>query len=177
MATATTTTPLTETGCCARFDPGKYVDNELMWDHKLFAKVHVHSFAHVPLDMGRRIRKAAALIDAADARERDSVMLSDERSPWGADMYIPVRAAVPGLETILLSGTFLTRVYEGPFRDAPEWMKDMRRFVEQKRRHLHKLYFGYTTCPRCAKVYGKNYVVLFADVTEERTRQSTPPPR
>ncbi|TSC93668.1 MAG: hypothetical protein CEN91_156 [Candidatus Berkelbacteria bacterium Licking1014_85] len=24
--------------------------------------------------------------------------------------------------------------------------------------------FSYTTCPKCAKVYGKNYVVLFAQV-------------
>ncbi|MEK7257207.1 MAG: hydrolase [Bacteroidota bacterium] len=24
---------------------------------------------------------------------------------------------------------------------------------------LKKLYFGYTTCPACAKAYGKNYVL------------------
>jgi hypothetical protein len=29
---------------------------------------------------------------------------------------------------------------------------------------LKKLYFSYTTCPACAKAYGKNYVVLFAQV-------------
>lgn len=35
-----------------------------------------------------------------------------------------------------------------------------------KGRTLEKLYFGYTTCPKCAKAYGKNYVVLFAKVGE-----------
>ncbi len=27
-----------------------------------------------------------------------------------------------------------------------------------------ELYFFYTTCPKCAKAYGKHYVVLFAQV-------------
>jgi len=27
-----------------------------------------------------------------------------------------------------------------------------------------KLYFFYTTCPRCAQKYGKNYVVILAQV-------------
>jgi hypothetical protein len=37
-------------------------------------------------------------------------------------------------------------------------------FVAARGRKLEKLYFSYTTCPACAKAYGKNYVVLFAKV-------------
>jgi hypothetical protein len=33
------------------------------------------------------------------------------------------------------------------------------------RRALETLYFFYTTCPKCAKHYGKNYVVAVAKVT------------
>jgi hypothetical protein len=29
---------------------------------------------------------------------------------------------------------------------------------------MEKLYFFYTTCPKCAQVYGKNYVVLLAKI-------------
>jgi len=29
---------------------------------------------------------------------------------------------------------------------------------------MEKLFFFYTTCPKCAKAYGKNYVVLLAKV-------------
>ena len=29
---------------------------------------------------------------------------------------------------------------------------------------MRKLYFFYTTCPKCIKHYGKNYVVAFAEV-------------
>ncbi len=71
---------------------------------------------------------------------------------------------VDGAETVTLSGTFLTRVYEGPFRDAPKWCADMTAYVAAKGRTPKKMYLAYTTCPRCAKAYGKNYVVAFAQV-------------
>jgi hypothetical protein len=91
-------------------------------------------------------------------------MLSDDRSPWGADIYIEVKSAVPGATMDTLSGTFLTQVFEGPFRDAGKWVEQMRAHVTSRGRVLEKLYFGYTTCPKCAKAYGKNYVVVFAKV-------------
>jgi len=63
-----------------------------------------------------------------------------------------------------ISGTFLTKVYEGPYRNAKNWCQDMAGYVKTKGRELKKMYFFYTTCPNCAKAYGKNYVVLFAKV-------------
>ena len=35
---------------------------------------------------------------------------------------------------------------------------------EKKGKVAKQLLFYYTTCPKCAKAYGKNYVVLFAQV-------------
>ncbi len=29
---------------------------------------------------------------------------------------------------------------------------------------MSKMYFFYTTCPKCAKKYGKNYVVILAQL-------------
>ncbi len=40
----------------------------------------------------------------------------------------------------------------------------MHAHVKTKGFALKKLYFSYTTCPACAKAYGKNYVVLFAKI-------------
>jgi hypothetical protein len=37
-------------------------------------------------------------------------------------------------------------------------------YVREQRKELKKLYFFYTTCPKCAKYYGKNYVVLLAQI-------------
>jgi hypothetical protein len=152
------------TGCCPPFDPTPWQDQEISWHNKPFVKDHVTCLFHVPLNMGRIVLKDMALIDAADADPAQPMMLSDELSPWGADLYIEVKKLVPGANMAEISGTFLTKVFEGPFRDAPRWVEDMKRYVEAKNRKLERLYFGYTTCPKCAKAYGKNYVVMFAKV-------------
>ncbi len=155
---------ITPTGCCPPFDPATWDQKEVSWTNKTFVKEHVHSVFHVPLDMGRKITKSLRLIEAAHATPPERLMLSDERSPWGSDLYIDVTGPVPGADMASLSGTFLTKVYEGPFRDAPKWAEDMGKYVTANGRSMKKFYFAYTTCPSCAKAYGKNYVVLFAEV-------------
>ena len=40
----------------------------------------------------------------------------------------------------------------------------MKTYVAEKKREIKKLYFFYTTCPKCAKKYGKNYVVILMQV-------------
>jgi hypothetical protein len=67
-------------------------------------------------------------------------------------------------QNLTLSGTFLAKVFEGPYRDAGKWGEEIKLFVAAKAKQLCKLYFFYTTCPRCAKHFGKNYVVAFAEV-------------
>jgi len=63
-----------------------------------------------------------------------------------------------------LSGTFLTKVFEGPFQNVGIWAKEMEKYIKSKNQKLIKLYFSYTTCPKCAKEFGKNYVVLFGQI-------------
>jgi hypothetical protein len=45
-----------------------------------------------------------------------------------------------------------------------KWVKAMHEHVKAKGRKMKKTYFFYTTCPSCAKYYGKNYVVILAQV-------------
>ena len=45
-----------------------------------------------------------------------------------------------------------------------KWIKEMEQFVQGKGKESTMQYFYYTTCPKCAKKYGKNYVVLLAKV-------------
>jgi hypothetical protein len=152
------------TGCCPRFDPAPWQDQEITWLDEPFVQDHLWSVFHVPLRMGRHVTRNQSLIDAAGAAPPVPLMLSDEKSPWGTDLYIRVTKPVPGARMARLSGTFLTRVYEGPYRDAPSWAANMQSFVATRGRKLEKLYFAYTTCPACSRAYGKNYVVLFAKV-------------
>jgi len=166
--------PIPHTGCCPPFDPAPWQHKEVTWHDKPFVRDHVTCLFHVPLNMGRKVVQDMARIHAAHAEtQQQPLMLSDDKSPWGADIFIEVQRAVPGATMDQISGTFLTKVFEGPFRQAREWARQMRDYVIGQGHHLEKLYFGYTTCPKCAKVYGRNYVVLFAKV--DAPAASSPP--
>ena len=152
------------TGCCEPFNPEPWDNSEITWQNKIFVKDHVTSFLHMPLNMGSKVIKNMKLIEKAGANASQQLMLSDEKSLWGADIYIEVSKDVPGAEMATLSGTFLTKVFEGPYKNAGKWVKEMKEYVGSKGKQLKKLYLSYTTCPKCAKAYGKNYVVLFAEI-------------
>lgn len=152
------------TGCCPPFDPTPWLAGRVTWHDKLFVRDRVRCLFHVPLNMSTKMSSNQRLIDAAQAAPAQPLTLCDEHSPWATDLYIEVTRPVPGAEMAALSGTFLTKVYEGPYRDAGKWAADLRRHVQEQQQELEKLYFGYTTCPRCAKAYGKNYVVLLAQI-------------
>lgn len=152
------------TGCCEPFNSEPWQDKEITWQDKIFVKDHVISFLHMPLNMGPKIVKNMTLIEKANAKAPHQLMLTDEKSMWGSDIYIDVAKDVPGAKMATISGTFLTKVFEGPYKNAGEWAKEMQEYVKSQGKELKKLYFSYTTCPKCAKAYGKNYVVLFAQV-------------
>ncbi len=63
-----------------------------------------------------------------------------------------------------LTGDYLTKVFEGPYERIPNWQKEVTNFVTDHGKTVETTYFFYTTCPLCAKQYGKNYVVAVAKV-------------
>ena len=153
-----------ETGCCPRFDPKPWDEKEITWKDKLFLKDRVISIFHIPLNFGKVIVKNVEKIKAADALTPEPLMLSDENSLFGSDIYIAVSKEVPGAEMIKISGTFLTKVFEGSYKNMGQWIKKMRGYIKSKGKEVKRLYFFYTTCPACAKFYGKNYTVILAKV-------------
>lgn len=153
-----------ETGCCPRFNPGPWDEKEITWQGRLFLKDHVTSFLHIPLNFGKVMVRNMERIKEAEALVPEPLMLSDEESPWGADIYIATAKEVPGAKMERMSGTFLTKVFEGPYRNARKWVNEMKAYVASKGKQIKRMYFFYTTCPKCAKVYGKNYTVLLAMV-------------
>ncbi|MGC9968534.1 MAG: hydrolase [Minisyncoccia bacterium] len=154
------------TGCCEPFNPEPWRDKKIIWKDKIFVKDHVTSFLHIPINMGRKVVKNMKLIEKASAKAPQQLMLTDEKSLWGADIYIDASGGVPGAQMATLSGTFLTKVFEGPYQNVGKWAQEMKEYVKSKGKGLKKLYFSYTTCPKCAKAYGKNYVVLFAQIMD-----------
>jgi hypothetical protein len=152
------------TECCPRFVPEPWTDKEITWEGKRFLQDRVRSVLHIPLNFAAVMKRSMAMIQAEDAVPEEMIVLSDENSLWGADVYIAVSKEIPGARTTTLSGTFLTRVFEGPYRNMRQWVEETRTYVAQRGKVIRRLLFYYTTCPKCAKKYGVNYVVLLAQV-------------
>ena len=138
----------------------------ILWGRKgkLFLKDHVKTFLHIPVNFDKVMVKNMGRIEAAGALPPEPLMLYDDKGLFGSDVYIAVGREVPGAEMTTISGTFLSRVFEGPFQNSGKWADEMKGYVKARGKELKKLYFFYTTCPACAKFYGKNYVVVLAEV-------------
>lgn len=153
------------TGCCPRFKPGGWDGQELHFLDKPFVKARTRSLFHVPLNMGAVFSRTFKAIEAAGAQPADElIVLSRDASAWTGEHYFAVRGDVPGQETVRLSGDFLTKVFEGPYREARRWCDDTARYAKERGKAVDDLFFFYTTCPKCAKTYGRNYVVAVARV-------------
>ena len=150
--------------CCPRFDPEPWNEKEVSWTNKRFVTDRVRSFVHIPLNFRSVMVRNVALIEAAGAKPEPMIVLSDEDSLWGANVYIEVTKDVPAAKMATLSGTFLSKAFEGPYRDIGKWIKEMKQYVGSKGKQIKQLYLYYTTCPKCAKKYGRNYVVILAQV-------------
>lgn len=154
--------------CCPKFDPAPWHEKEITWEDKLFVKDTVVQFMHMPLPgtFGKTVGRMWKKIEDAGANPaiEDFVMLATESSPWKGEIYINATKEVPNAENIRLSGTYITRVFDGPYNAVPKWIKEMDQYAGQKGKSVRKYYFYYTTCPRCAKTRGHNYVVAFAEV-------------
>jgi len=154
--------------CCPRFDPGPWQEKELVWKDKLFVKETVPQFMHIPLPgtFGKAVGRMWKKIEDAKARPDtvDFIMLSAESSPWKGEIYITATKEVPEAQNVKLSGTYLTKVFDGPYNDVPKWMREMVPYIAAKGKSAKRWFFYYTTCPKCAKKYGHNYVVAFAEV-------------
>ncbi len=115
--------------------------------------------------MGKVFARVQQKIDAAKAYDADNfIVLSHEMSPWSAEHLFSVPAPLPDEESVKLTGDFVTKVFEGPYANAKDWHTQMTDLARQKGGTAEKIYFFYTTCPKCAKAYGKNYVVGVARV-------------
>jgi hypothetical protein len=156
---------MAEEMCCPEFDPAPWDGQTFEWHDKRFIKGRVFTLFFMPLRFGSLMRRLMGLVETAGAETPDYLALSDHTSPWNMDVYLAVDRTIPGAENTTLSGTFVSKVYEGPFQKTKEWMKDFESVTAAQGLAIDKTYMWYTTCPKCAKKYGKNYVVIVGRTT------------
>ncbi|MFH0891644.1 MAG: hydrolase [Candidatus Falkowbacteria bacterium] len=150
--------------CCPKFDPAPWDGKVFEWEGKKFIKDKVFTLFFMPINFGAVIKRMVAKTEAAEAATPENLCLSDHTSKWSMDLYLAVDKDVPGAKNITLSGKFLSKVYEGPFKDTGKWREDFGKYAKEKGMTVGKMYMWYTTCPKCEKKYGHNYVAILAEV-------------
>lgn len=150
--------------CCPPFKPELWDDKTFEWQNKKFITDKVFTLFYMPLNYGGAMRRLDKKLSAAEGQNPDYLCLADHTSKWNMNSYLAVDKEIPGKESITLSGKFFSKVYEGPFRNTEKWCKDFESQAKSQNYTLKKWYMWYTTCPKCAKKYGKNYVAIIAEI-------------
>jgi hypothetical protein len=158
------TSAKSSTECCPPFDPAPWDDRIITWENKKFIKDKVCTIFYMPLNFGAAMRRLNKRVDNAGATVPDWLCLSDHTSKWNMDLFLAVDKEIPDTANIALSGKFYCKVYEGPFKDTGKWMQDAETRSSAKSLKIKKWYMWYTTCPKCAKKYGRNYVVVMGQI-------------
>lgn len=150
--------------CCPKLNPEKWDNKTLDWKDKKFIVGKVPTFLFMPIGFGKVITKLMYLVDKSSAKTEDNLCLSDHTSKWNMNILLAVDKEIEGANNIKLSGKFYSKVYEGSFKDTGKWCKDFEEHLKEKNLSIKKWYMWYTTCPKCAKKYGKNYTVIIAEL-------------
>ena len=154
-------TQIPETGCCPKFNPAPWDNKTLKFKDKMFIQDRVFTLFFMPINFGSVITRMMKKVTDAGATTSDNMCLSDHTTIFNMTIFLAVDRKIPDAKNVLLSGNFYSKVYEGDFSKTGEWCKDFEKRVKAKGRTVKKWYMWYTTCPKCAKTYGKNYVVIF----------------
>ncbi len=157
--------------CCPRFDPTPWEGIIHNWDDKPFLTASVPQIFHMPIP-GIYGKKITSLWDEAKRlgiapEENDFLMLSQDPSPWKSTLMLSVTGTKPDAPIVKLSGRFISKTYDGPYSGIPGYLADFEEYAHERRMHIGDVYFYYTTCPKCAKKYGHNYIVLFGKIVDE----------
>lgn len=161
-----TYTSTNETGCCAVPNISDWQDAQIEFINERFIILHTKSFLYMPLNMAKIMKKLDRAASEANAKPpmEQAMILSRDISPWQAEQCYRVTMPIQGQDNIVLNGSFLSKVFEGPYQNAKKWYNEMLSYAAEQGSAAKRVYFFYTTCPKCAKHYGKNYVIGLAEV-------------
>ena len=156
------------TGCCPRFDPTGWDGQQLHLKDRRFLRATTRSIAHIPVDMGQVFGRVLGRMRETGAYDpHQFLVLSRSLSAFQDEHLFAVSRDVPGEEMVTLSGDFLTRAFDGPYREARHWADEMKALAKAHGRRPAAVWFFYTTCPKCAKAYGHNPVVGLVELAPE----------
>ena len=155
--------------CCPPFDVQKWDKKTFNWEKEHFIKDTIGTFFHYPFPpiVRKKITKLRAIALHAQATIHDKsegLILLYDPSPFLSEIHYRVMREVEGADNSEFSGTFVTRVFDGPYKEIPRFMHQMKRYLTERNLTAEKYFIHYAYCPDCAKAHGHNYMVFFAQV-------------
>lgn len=157
-----------EKECCLKFNPEKWDHKKVIWKNKHFIKDSMFTIFHMPLPwvVGKKISRLYNMAMGAKVQpvKDKRLMLFYDHSAFKSELYMSVTKSVEGENNVTISGTFITKVFDGPYRNLPKFMKQMDEHLSETGKVAKKYYVHYAYCPKCAEKYGHNYMILFAEI-------------
>lgn len=153
--------------CCPKFEPAKWNQKTFTWDNKLFLKETIPTFFHIPFPsmIGKKMKIMHELTNKAQAHIpdlTDALVLFHDPSAFKSEIFYSVTKEVEGANNTFLSGEFFAGVFEGPYNSVPKHINEMNKQLAEQNKKAKDYYIHYAYCPKCAKKYGQNYMILFA---------------
>ena len=150
--------------CCPKFEPSLWDDKTFEWKNKFFIKDKVCTIFYMPLNFGKVMKRLDEKVRKSNATMPDWLCLSEHTSMWNQNVYLAVDKEIADAENVNFNGKFYSKVYEGAFQNTGKWCADFETHTKSKGLNMKKMYMWYTTCPKCAKKYGENYVVIVSEI-------------
>lgn len=153
--------------CCPKFEVEKWDKKTFNWENKLFLKESIAAFFHIPFPpmIGKKVMKMHSLAEKAEATildKTDALILFRDPSAFKSEIYYSVTKNVDGANNTTISGLLVAGVFDGPYNSIPKFIKHMDSYLKEKSQIAKDYYVHYAYCPKCAKEYGHNYMILFA---------------
>jgi hypothetical protein len=161
--------PKQDRECCPEFDPEIWDKQTHQWNSKAFIKESMPLLFHIPFPpmIKKKIMKMWKLAEDSEKmapNKEDILVLFSDPHPFKSELFFSVTGSVPEANNVELSGTFKSRVFDGPYNAVPKFMKDMDSTLAEKGEESKRYYVHYAYCPECAKKSGHNYMILFAEI-------------
>ena len=155
--------------CCPEFDVNKWDKKTFNWQDKPFIMESIPTFFHMPFVpmIGKKMRKMYELTEKYNANfedKTDTLVMFHDPGAFKSEIYWAVTREVKEANNTNISGSFVARVFDGPFNAVPKFIKEMDQYLASDNKKAKDYYVHYAYCPDCAKKYGHNYMVLFADI-------------
>ena len=143
-----------------KFNAALWDENIFEWKRKNLSKTRYLQF-FTPEIFGSVLKKPDKQIRNKNAVIPDNTGISDHTLKLNMDIYIAVDKEIPGGQNTTMSGTFVSKFTKDHPVIPKSGTKISLRVAKLRDIKTDKIFMWFTTCPKCAKKYGKNYVVFW----------------